>query len=202
MNAIPKPATKPRANKTDTGNSSKAICRVSNVHPSPSPDPWHSANSTFHRRIMIKSACLLITLKMALLSGFAAEPQTAVEDISISYLKAADAYQALKNEYPEIADIVRTIRIDKNSVSINGDHPKAVAFRQSLAELDLSPKYIVLESVITEVTKSTGKVRVVSRPLVYTLEHKPAIFALPSTSDDKELKISVIHRLVPRSPKE
>jgi hypothetical protein len=28
-----------RANKTDAGNGSKAICRVSNVHPSPSPDP-------------------------------------------------------------------------------------------------------------------------------------------------------------------
>jgi hypothetical protein len=26
---------KPKANKTDAGNGSKAICRVSNVHPSP-----------------------------------------------------------------------------------------------------------------------------------------------------------------------
>ena len=29
-------------NKTDAGNGSKAICRVSNVHPSPSPDPRRS----------------------------------------------------------------------------------------------------------------------------------------------------------------
>jgi hypothetical protein len=29
----------PRANKTDSGNGSKAICRVGNVHSSPSPDP-------------------------------------------------------------------------------------------------------------------------------------------------------------------
>ena len=29
----------PMPNKTDGGNGSKAICRVSNVHPSPSPDP-------------------------------------------------------------------------------------------------------------------------------------------------------------------
>ncbi len=35
---------KTRANKTDAGNDSKAICRVSNVHPSPSPDPRRSAN--------------------------------------------------------------------------------------------------------------------------------------------------------------
>jgi hypothetical protein len=32
-----------KANKTDAGNGSKAICRVSNAHPSPSPDPWRSA---------------------------------------------------------------------------------------------------------------------------------------------------------------
>ena len=31
-----------KANKTDAGNGSKAICRVSNVHPSPSPDPGRS----------------------------------------------------------------------------------------------------------------------------------------------------------------
>ena len=31
-----------RANKTDAGNGSKAICRVSNVLRSPSPDPRRS----------------------------------------------------------------------------------------------------------------------------------------------------------------
>ena len=34
----------PRANKTDAGNGSKAICRVSNVLRSPSPDPKRSPN--------------------------------------------------------------------------------------------------------------------------------------------------------------
>ena len=33
-----------KANKTDAGNGSKAICRVSNVLCSPSPDPKRSAN--------------------------------------------------------------------------------------------------------------------------------------------------------------
>jgi hypothetical protein len=33
-----------KANKTDAGNGSKAICRVSNVLRSPSPDPNRSAN--------------------------------------------------------------------------------------------------------------------------------------------------------------
>ncbi len=31
-----------KANKTDAGNGSKAICRVSNVFRSPSPDPKRS----------------------------------------------------------------------------------------------------------------------------------------------------------------
>jgi hypothetical protein len=35
----------PKPNKTDAGNGSKAICRVSNVLRSPSPDPRRSANS-------------------------------------------------------------------------------------------------------------------------------------------------------------
>ena len=39
---VVKPQTK--ANKTDAGNGSKAICRVSNVLRSPSPDPSRSAN--------------------------------------------------------------------------------------------------------------------------------------------------------------
>ena len=34
----------PRANKTDAGNGSEAICRVSNVLRSPSPDPRRSPN--------------------------------------------------------------------------------------------------------------------------------------------------------------
>ena len=33
------------ANKTDAGNGSEAICRVSNVLPSPSPDPRRSADN-------------------------------------------------------------------------------------------------------------------------------------------------------------
>ena len=35
--------TRTRANKTDAGNGSKAICRVFKIHPSPSPDPRRSA---------------------------------------------------------------------------------------------------------------------------------------------------------------
>ena len=36
---------KTRPNKTDAGNGSKAICRVSNVLRSPSPDPGRSAKN-------------------------------------------------------------------------------------------------------------------------------------------------------------
>ena len=156
-----------------------------------------SPNLTFHRQIMNKLACLLTTLHLTLLSGLAADPTTGVEDIAISYLEAADAYQSLKNDYPEIADIVTSIQIDKNSVSINGDHPKAAAFRKSLAQLDLPPKQMLLQLVVTEVTKSTGKEKIVSRPSLLTLEHQPAAITLPSSSADKELKITITSRSVP-----
>ena len=146
---------------------------------------------------MSKIACLLITLNLTVLSGFAADPKRAAEDIALSYLEAADAYQALKNDYPEIADIVRSIQIDKNSVSIHGDHPKAAAFRKSLVQLDLPPKSVLLQILVTEVTKSTGKERVVSRPTVLTLERQPATVTVPSSSTDQELKITITSRSVP-----
>lgn len=146
---------------------------------------------------MNKLTCLLISLNLTLLSGFAADPKIAAEDISISYVEATDAYQALKNDYPEIAEIVRSIQIDKNSVSINGDHPKAAAFRKSLAQLDLPPKSVLLQMVVTEVTKSTGKERIVSRPSLFTLERQPATITVPSSSADTEMKITITSRSIP-----
>lgn len=171
---------------------------VSTLTPAPAvPALERSPNITVHRQIMNKLTCLLITLNLTLISGFAADQKIAVEDITISYLQATDAYQALKNDYPEIADIVRSIQIDKNSVSINGDHPKAAAFRKSLAQLDLPPKSVLLQMVVTEVTKSTGNERVVSRPTLFTLERQPGTVTVPSSSADKELKITITSRSVP-----
>ena len=37
------PAQSKKPNKTDAGNGSQRICRVGDVHPSPSPDPSRSA---------------------------------------------------------------------------------------------------------------------------------------------------------------
>ena len=148
-------------------------------------------------------ACLLIALNLISLSGFAAAAQKgAVEDIAISHLEATDAYQALKNDYPEIADIVRSIQIEKNSVSINRDHPKSAAFLKSLAQLDLPPRQILIQLVVTEVTKSTGMEKVVSRPTLFTLERQPGTISLPSSSEDKELKISITARSVPSVAKQ
>jgi hypothetical protein len=44
----PEPTGQNAANKTDAGNGSKAICCVSNVLRSPSPDPRRSANQRSH----------------------------------------------------------------------------------------------------------------------------------------------------------
>ena len=44
---------RPMPNKTDAGNGSKAICRVSNVLRSPSPDPSRWAEIISSRVIML-----------------------------------------------------------------------------------------------------------------------------------------------------
>jgi hypothetical protein len=48
---------KPRPSKTDAGNGSKAICRVSNVLRSPSPYPGHSPTSTPPSRLFPATSC-------------------------------------------------------------------------------------------------------------------------------------------------
>jgi type II secretory pathway component GspD/PulD (secretin) len=145
---------------------------------------------------MKKLTCLLVALNLIMLSGFAAAENGALEEITLSHLEATDAYQTLKNDFPELADIVRSIQIDKNSISINRDHPKAAAFRKSLAQLDLEPKHILLQIKVTEVNESTGTERVVSRPSLFTLERQPATISVPS-SNGKEMKITIIARSVP-----
>ena len=68
------PHNQPRPNKTDAGNGSKAICRVSNVLRSPSPDPKRSPNfeasSTMCRP--------LIAFALVLLTACCATPQAPV----------------------------------------------------------------------------------------------------------------------------
>ncbi len=101
-------------------------------------------------------------------SGFASAADSgSIQEIPLSYLEATEAYQALKNHYSEIADRVTSLQIDKNSVSIHRDHPKASVYLKAIGELDQRPQQILLSVVVTEVTKSTGKERVLSRPTVF-----------------------------------
>jgi hypothetical protein len=53
------PQINTKANKTDAGNGSKAICRVSNVLCSPSPDPKRSAEMK-SRTLLISSLCIAL----------------------------------------------------------------------------------------------------------------------------------------------
>ncbi len=149
---------------------------------------------------MKKIATLLLVLNLLSLSGFASAADSGpIQEIPLSYLEATEAYQSLKNAYPEIADIVTSLQIDKNSVSIHRDHPKAASFLKALAELDQRPQQVLLSVVVTEVTKSTGKERVLSRPAVFTMDRKPATISLPSSSADKELNITITITITPRS---
>lgn len=147
---------------------------------------------------MKKITCLFIALSLLTQVGNATPPANeATEEIAVSYLEATEAYRALKADYPEIAEIVRSIEIDKNSVTIRQGHPKIAEFKKSLAQLDRRPNQILLEAVVSEVSQSTGKEEVLSRPTLFTLEGQPATISLPSSSDDKELKITITSRSVP-----
>lgn len=152
---------------------------------------------------MKKITCLFIALSLLTPVGNATPPANeATEEIAVSYMEVTEAYRALQADYPEIAAIVRSIEIDKNSMTIQQGHPKNAEFKKSLAQLDRRPNQILLEAVVSEVSQSTGKEKVLSRPSVLTLEGQPAAISLPSSSDDKELKISITSRSVPSIEKE
>ena len=50
----------PKTNNTDAGNGSQRICRVGDVHPSPSPDPSRSPNAMRHALVMIPMLLALL----------------------------------------------------------------------------------------------------------------------------------------------
>jgi type II secretory pathway component GspD/PulD (secretin) len=147
--------------------------------------------------MLTRIAPLFLALHLMPLSSIAAdEPTPATQDIALSYVEAAEAYQTLKHDDPDFARLVTRIQVDKNSLSIHRDHPKAAAFAQALARLDQPARQVLLHLVVTEVTKSTGQERVVSRPTVFTQERQPATISLPSSDRDKELKVSITSRSV------
>ncbi len=81
------PHDQPRANKTDAGNGSKAICRVSNVLRSPSPDPRRSAtrhHTTVKTHRIILGLIIAATLVLSGCSPTSSKSDTVAEGVLFS----------------------------------------------------------------------------------------------------------------------
>ncbi len=93
------------------------------------------------------------TLIAALTVAVSAQGDTPspTQDIAIKNIDAATAFQSLRASFPDASGVVTAIKLDSNSLTVIADHPKAAELRKRLAEMDVRPKQIMIEAVITEV---------------------------------------------------
>ena len=126
----------------------------------------------------------------------AATVKKPTEDVAVQYVEVTNAYQALKSTFPEIADIVRSIQIDKNSLTLNLGHAKIDEVRKLLAKIDVRPSQIYLEAVVSEIAKD-GAEKILSLPTAYTREGQPMDIVLP-LDNGKKMKVSVKASALPR----
>lgn len=136
----------------------------------------------------IVSALLLIAT-----TSRSADLKTGEEVVAFKYIEVTAAYQALKTSFPEISDLVRTIQIDQNSLTLNLAHAKSEEVRKKIAELDQRPKQIHISAEVAEITDGTAGAsfeKVISRPSIYCHDGKPAEIVF-STHDGKKLKLTI-----------
>lgn len=133
-------------------------------------------------RILIASLIMATACK-------ADEVKPCTVSVAVQYLEVADAYQRLKFTFPQIGDIVRSIQIDKNTLTLNQDHAKFDEVRQKLAQIDVIPTQIRLSMVVTE-KKKDGTERIVSRSTHTVLEGQPSNLSL-GLDQGKELKVTI-----------
>ncbi len=128
----------PRPNKTDAGNGSKAICRVSNVLRSPSPDPRRSPNSTsplaMPQTTMIKSAVIAAIISVSwtvqlwsqdslspelarLKTGYQAAVTKAVSPLTATYRKELER---LLDSFTRAGKLDQALQVKKEIESLDG----------------------------------------------------------------------------------
>ena len=132
---------------------------------------------------------LIISISLLLPPCQSADPATLSEDIRLNYVEATAAYELLSDVFPDVASTVTGIRIDTNALTLKLNSPKVAEVRKLIAKMDVRPKQIYLQTVITEIDPN-GKEKVISRPIVYTLEGKPAE-VLVSDHNGRKLKLTI-----------
>jgi glucose/arabinose dehydrogenase len=117
------------------------------------------------------------------------------QDIAIKNIDAATAFQSLRASFPDASGVVTAIKLDSNSLTVIADHPKAAELRKRLAEMDVRPKQIMIEAVITEVD-ADGSEKVICRPALCLVDGIPGEIAL-GENGKKHLKLKITPTSVP-----
>lgn len=172
----------------------KTICRVTNVLRSLLHDRRYSLNepsSIPNMKTQIATLIALVTIA-AMVQG--ATPST-TEDVVIKYIDAATAFQSLRVSFPDASAAVTAIRLDSNSLTVAAGHPKAAELKRKLAEIDVRPRQIYVQAVITEVD-ADGTEKVISRPSLYMLDGQSGEISV-GEHGQKQLKLKITPTSVP-----
>ena len=126
--------------------------------------------------------------------GYAIDSKKPSESVPLKFMEVTDAYQVLKDSFPDIANVVRSIQIDKNTLTLDLTHVKAAAVLEKLAEIDVRPKQIYISAEVTELPLNpdgeSKEPRVIARPSIYCQEDKPATLLFGSKSKACKLTIT------------
>lgn len=148
-------------------------------------------------RVRILFAAALVGTSLWAVNPEPAAPVT--EDVPIQYLDVIDAFQALQAKFPDIKEVVTAMRLDSNTLTLLSTHQLTGPVKKLLAEIDVRPKHVVVNAVISEVT-ADGEERVISRPTIHALDGAASDIAFQAR-DGKQFKVKVTARSVAPAPK-
>lgn len=122
-----------------------------------------------------------------------------MESVPLKYLDAAEAYQKLKEAFPNIAEMVKDIQIGPNTLTLNSGHERYGELRKKLAEIDVRPTVMLLRAVISEVQADGTEKEVSQRKLTFVEGHP---WHLYETVGSKKYKLSMTVTTSKNTPSE
>lgn len=141
----------------------------------------------------MKTTVLILAFFLTIFSIRADETKPA-DEVQIQYFLATVVFDALREEFPEIDDIVKIIDFERNCFVLNMGHPDAAKVRETIKAIDKRPQPIRLESVFS-IVSADGREKVLTRPTLFTVEGRTVDFWL-GEYDGVKLKLTVTPTLV------
>ena len=139
---------------------------------------------------------ILITISAAAMLAYyctgeepAKTPAAPTIVVTLSYVPVSAVQEILRSAFPEIDDVVASVDVDANTLTLNTAAPKFAKIREILAVMDKRPEQIKIEMEITEVD-AAGNEAIVSRPVRYSIAGKEVEISL-GKHDGKQLKRSI-----------